>query len=288
MHYQEQFFAGERSLFGLQNATIEDTTFGEGESPLKHSQNIKLQKTIFQWKYPLWYSHHINVNQSMFETMARSGIWYTDHITVTNSTIQAPKLFRRCHDVTLQQDYFANADETLWNCQAIQLKNIQARGDYFGMNSQQIHIDHFNLVGNYAFDGASNLTIKNSHLISKDAFWNCKNVTIENSFINGEYLGWNTENLTLINCTVESNQGFCYIKNLKLEHCRLLHTDLAFEYCENIDAQIDSKIDSIKNPLSGRIEAPAIDQIILEPTKIDPHKTQVILTKSAARGTANV
>lgn len=46
MHYQEQFFTGERSLFGLQNATIEDTTFGEGESPLKHSQNIKLQKTI--------------------------------------------------------------------------------------------------------------------------------------------------------------------------------------------------------------------------------------------------
>lgn len=93
MHYQEQFFTGERSLFGLQNATIEDTTFGEGESPLKHSQNIKLQKTIFQWKYPLWYSHHINVNQSMFETMARSGIWYTDHITVTNIRYRHPNCF---------------------------------------------------------------------------------------------------------------------------------------------------------------------------------------------------
>lgn len=43
--YNNQFFHGERSLFGQENATIVKTTFGKGESPLKESRNIKLVST---------------------------------------------------------------------------------------------------------------------------------------------------------------------------------------------------------------------------------------------------
>ena len=91
-------------------------------------------------------------------------------------------------------------------------------------------------------------------MLSKDAFWNCENVTVYDSFISGEYLGWNAKNVTLINCTIESEQGMCYMDNLKMENCRLLNTNLAFEYA-TVDAQIDSKIDSVKNPISGKIRA---------------------------------
>lgn len=87
-------------------------------------------------------------------------------------------------------------------------------------------------------------------MLSKDAFWNSENVTVYDSFISGEYLGWNAKNLTLINCTIESLQGMCYIENLVMKNCRLIHTALAFEY-STVDAQIQGKIDSVLNPSGG-------------------------------------
>ncbi|MTV81506.1 DUF3737 family protein [Secundilactobacillus folii] len=273
--YQNQYFEGERSLFAEEDAEIIDTTFAKGESPLKESRNITLKDSVFQWKYPLWYSNHISVDHTIFETMSRSGIWYTHDIQITNSTLQAPKLFRRSSQIKLNHVYFANAGETLWNCDDISLTDVQVTGDYFGMNSTNVVLDQVDLVGNYCFDGAKNVTVHNSTFVSKDAFWNCENVTIYDSTISGEYLAWNTKRLTLINCTIQSDQGLCYVDYLTLKQCKLLQTDLAFEYCRNIDADIISDIISVKNPISGTIRARSIGSIILDPTKVDPKQTTI-------------
>ena len=56
---RQEYFKGERPLFGESDLYIEDTIFAEGESPLKESKNIKMQGSMFQWKYPLWYSKNI-------------------------------------------------------------------------------------------------------------------------------------------------------------------------------------------------------------------------------------
>lgn len=274
--YTDQYFEGERPLFAEKDAVITRTTFGEGESPLKESHNITMKDAIFKWKYPLWYSKHVNVDHTIFETMSRSGIWYTDDISITNSTLQAPKLFRRSHHISLKNDHFSDADETLWNFSDIRIENVQARGNYFAMNSDSIYVDHLDLMGNYVFDGAKNVEVHNSTLVSKDAFGNCENVTVYDSVINGEYLAWNTKNLTLINCTIESDQGLCYIDHLVMKNCRLLETDLAFEYCRDIDADIHSTIMSVKNPISGTIHAESIGELILDATKIDPEKTTIV------------
>lgn len=154
------------------------------------------------------------------------------------------------------------------------------------MNSENIYVDHLNLIGNYVFDGAKNVEVHNSTLVSKDAFWNCENVKIVDSTINGEYLAWNTNNITLVNCTIESDQGLCYIDHLTMRNCRLLRTDLAFEYCSNIDADINSNIMSVKNPISGTIHAHSISEVILDPTKIDPSKTTIITDDKAKKETA--
>ncbi|KRK97819.1 hypothetical protein FD04_GL000791 [Secundilactobacillus odoratitofui DSM 19909 = JCM 15043] len=269
------YYEGERSLFGLNGADIDGTTFGNGESPLKESQNIALHHSIFQWKYPLWYSQHVTVDNTIFETMSRSGIWYTHDISVTNSALQAPKLFRRCSQIKLDHVHFSDAEETLWTCDDVQLTNVTVNGDYFGKDSTNLYLDHVNLIGNYCFDGAKNVEVHHSTLVSKDAFWNCENVTIYDSTISGEYLAWNTQNLTLINCTIESNQGLCYIKHLKMTNCRLLHTDLAFEYCADIDAQINSDVMSVKNPISGKIKAHGIGELILDDPDIDFTQVQI-------------
>ena len=152
-----------------------------------------------------------------------------------------------------------------------------AKGDYFGMNSENIEIDGLNLSGNYCFDGGKNIIVRNSKLVSKDAFWNCENVTVYDSVIIGEYLAWNTKNITFVNCTIESLQGLCYIEGLKMVNCKLINTTLAFEFCKDIDAQIVSHIDSITNPISGKISAQSIGEMIIDDQIIDPSQTKIQL-----------
>lgn len=278
-----QVLTGERALFQGHDLLIQDTIFVDGESPLKESRNIELLNCMFKWKYPLWYAKHIAVKNSTWFEMGRAGVWYTDDISVEDCAIEAPKNFRRCHDVTLRNVSFPNAAETLWNCDGVTLDQVVATGDYFAMNSQNMDIHGLTLYGNYSFDGVQNVTIRHSRLLSKDAFWNSDHVTVYDSFISGEYLGWNAKNLTLINCTVESLQGMCYIDNLVMKNCKLLNTTLAFEY-STVDAEIDSRIDSVMNPTSGIIRADSIGELIMERDKIDPEKTTIICKKEATKG----
>jgi hypothetical protein len=60
-----------------------------------------------------------------------------------------------------------------------------------------------------------------------------------------------------------------------MRNCKLLETDLAFEYCSNIDADITSNIVSVKNPTSGKIHAKSIGDLIMDPSKIDPSQTTI-------------
>lgn len=274
--FRQQLLTGERAVYNTHNAVFYDTTFADGESPLKESSEIELYNCIFKWKYPLWYSKNIKVFNTTWLDTARSGIWYTDNIYIKDSFIEAPKQFRRSKNITIENTMIPNAEEFLWTCENVNLKNVQAKGNYFGMNSKNIKIDNFTLAGNYAFDGASNIEIRNAKMNSKDSFWNCENVTIYDSTIIGEYLGWNSKNVTLINCTIDSNQGMCYMDGIKMINCKLLNTDLSFELCKNVDAIIKSKIDSVKNPISGRIEAEDIGEIILDKEMIDPNNTTII------------
>lgn len=91
---KEAYFTTERALFHAHELNILDSTFAQGESPLKESRNITLCNSIFKWKYPLWYSKNINCSHTTFMETARSGIWYTQNITMQNCFIQAPKTFR--------------------------------------------------------------------------------------------------------------------------------------------------------------------------------------------------
>ena len=275
--YEQEVFTGERALFFARDLRLDGCTFMDGESPLKEGKDLALTGCLFRWKYPLWYCENVSVDDSVWFENARAGVWYTKHITVKNSLIDAPKNFRRCTDVTLENVSFSNAAETFWTCEGVTLKNVTARGDYFAMNSRGMTVDGLTLYGNYGFDGAKDLTIRNSKLLTKDAFWNCENVTVTDSFISGEYLAWNAKNVTFINCTVESLQGLCYIENLVMKNCRLLNTTLAFEYA-TVDAQIDSRIDSVMNPTSGRITAKEIGTLILEKDRVDPAKTVIVCT----------
>lgn len=271
---KQKNFEGERALFMSDGLKIVDSVFANGESPLKESKNIELISSMFKWKYPLWYCNNVTLDDCTLLDTARAGIWYTNDIKISNTIIQAPKTFRRISNLSLENVIMTDAQETLWNCNSIKMKNVSAKGDYFAMNCSDMDISNFNLIGNYGFDGAKNIIIHSSKLLTKDAFWNCENITVYDSFISGEYFGWNSKNITLINCTVESLQGMCYIENLVMKNCKLIDTTLAFEF-SSVKADILGKINSITNPYSGEITADSIDEIIMENDRVDVSKTKI-------------
>ena len=93
-------------------------------------------------------------------------------------------------------------------------------------------------------------------------FW-ARIITVKDSVVKGEYLAWYSDGLTLVNCKITGTQPFCYCKNLKLVDCEMEGTDLAFEKSQ-VDAVITTKVDSIKNPLSGRIVVREVGELIMD------------------------
>ena len=279
---ENEVLTGERALFQANGLEIEDTIFADGESALKHGENINAVNTMYKWKYPFWYAKNINVKDSTFFEMARSGLWYGENINIKDTMIEALKEFRRCDGVNLKNVSLPNASETLWMCKNIRLENVVAKGTYFGLNSENVYLDGLNLYGDYCFDGGKNIEVHNCKLLSKDSFWNTENVVIYDSFIVGEYFGWNSKNITLINCTVESLQGFCYIDNLVMKNCKLVNTALAFEF-STVDVEVISKIDSVFNPKSGVIKAKEIGTLIMDNENINPEDTKIIVEGEAPK-----
>ena len=110
-----------------------------------------------------------------------------------------------------------------------------------------------------------NAVIRNSVLDTKDAFWHSKNVTVYDSVVKGEYLAWYSENLRLVRCKIIGTQPLCYAKGLILEDCEMIDCDLSFEKSDVI-ATVSGEIMSVKNPISGRITADSIGEVIMENT----------------------
>ena len=272
----EQSFTEERSLFSSHELIVEHCSFSVGESPLKESSDLQVLECTFSWKYPLWYCKNVLLKESELEETARSGIWYIDNILVERCIINAPKTFRKGHHITISKTNINNGYETLWGCQDVHLKEVNTKGDYFCFHASDVQADNLYVDGNYAFDSCKNITIRNSFFDSKDAFWNCENVTLINCTIIGEYLGWNSKNVTLINCKIESHQGLCYMKQLKMFNCEVYRSDLILEYSEDIDVEIKTVVDSVKNPRSGKIVIAGIKNLILDRKYIDPSKIKII------------
>ena len=273
--FKDQKFTQERALFGEKDLYLNGCVFEEGESPLKEAAGVVARECLFRYKYPFWYCDSIDLQKVTFFDMARAGVWYTKHFSMRDAIVEAPKNFRRCEKIALDNVLLSDAAETLWNCTDVSLKNVKARGDYFAMGCRNMKVFNLDLIGNYSFDGVVNMEITDSNLASKDAFWNTDNVTVKNSFVTGEYLGWNAKNLTLIDCTVESLQGMCYVENLKMINCRLINTTLAFEYSD-VQADIRGSIESVFNPGKGEIRADRIGHLVIQKDRIDPEKTKII------------
>ena len=262
---QNHYFEGERPLYVRHGLRLENVVIGPGESALKEGSDFEAEGCEFKGKYPFWECRNVIIRNCIFREGGRAAIWYSKDCKMYDTLVEAPKMFRRIHDVYVENAKFPNAQETFWDCKDVELKNVEVHnGDYLFMHTEDVKIDGFTLRGNYSFQYAKDVVIRNADMETKDAFWEAENVTVYDSRINGEYLGWYAKNLRLVNCKIGGTQPLCYCDNLVLENCVFEEdADLAFEYSD-VEASILGPVTSVKNPRAGRIMADSYGDVILD------------------------
>ena len=272
-------FGGERALFAVKNVELRGCTFHPGESALKCTANIVAENCLFEGKYPFWHTDGFRVTDCTFTPGARAALWYSRDLVMKHTRVDAPKMFREMEHLELEDVEIPDAQETLWSCRDVKLRNVTVKNaDYLFMHGADIVIENYRQQGNYSFQYCRNVVIRNAVIDSKDAFWETENVTIYDSELTGEYLGWHSKGLKLVRCKINGTQPLCYAENLVMEDCVMGdECDLAFED-STVEATVDSAIVSVKNPRSGSIKALAIGEVILDENLRAPGDCKIVRT----------
>ena len=180
--------------------------------------------SFFNLRYPFWHDHGLKITRSEMTELCRAALWYSVHIEITNSKLHGIKALRECQDARLEGCDIISP-EFGWSVQGVDMENCTAESGYFMMRSSHLHFKNVEMKGKYSF----------------------------------QYI----EDAVFENCRIIGTQPLCYCKNLKLINCEMVDTDLAFERSE-AEAVITTPVDSIKNPLSGKISVPYVGEIILD------------------------
>ena len=276
----EKYFEGERPLFAEKNLELDNVTIGPGESALKRCVDIVARNCEFRGKYPFWHVDKFVLENCTFREGARAALWYSKDCQMKNCIVEAPKMFREMDGIDVSGTDFPDAQETLWHCKNVRLRNVKiANADYLFMHSEDIDICDYEQHGNYSFQYCKNVTIEKAKIFSKDAFWNTDNVTVNDSELHGEYLGWHSKGLTLVNCHITGTQPLCYCEGLRLINCTFDDTaDLAFEE-SSLEASVSSPMVSIKNPRTGHIILPEVGELIIDENVPEPADCKIEFIK---------
>ena len=253
----------ERALYGLRGAQIKNCVFdgpADGESAIKECADITVENCDFKLRYPLWHVSGANITASRMAPTCRAALWYDKDVRLRGCELNGIKALRECEHTEIA-DCRIESSEFGWFCRGLSVTDTQLVSEYPFLRSSDITMRRFTLTGKYSFQYVENAVLENCVLNTKDAFWHCKNVTVKDSVINGEYLAWYSENLRLIRCKISGTQPLCYAKGLVLEDCEMEGADFSFENSE-VTATIKGDLISVKNPISGKIVADHIGEII--------------------------
>jgi len=267
-NYDREFinvtYDGERALYGESDALIKNCRFegpSDGESCLKETSDLTVEKCHFALRYPLWHANKVKIVDCDMTTTCRAPLWYGKSLVINNLDCSGVKAVRECKNVTISDSNFISP-EFCWLSANLKLKNLSVESEYPFFMIKRAEINNLKMKAKYSFQYAEDVSVYDSFLDTKDAFWHTKNVTVKNSVVKGEYLGWYSKNLTFVNCKIIGTQPLCYAENLKLIDCETENCDLSFENSV-VDAEIKGKITSVKNPM-GKIVADEIGEIIID------------------------
>ena len=262
---ESKTFDEERALYGRTGLKVVSCNFdgpADGESAFKECAHIEADHCFFNLRYPFWHVDGLVIRDSEMTELCRAALWYSSDITIKDSRLHGIKALRECHGAVMDGCDIISS-EFGWSSTDVVMENCTAQSEYFMMRAENIRFANVDFTGKYSFQYVKNAVFENCRLNTKDAFWHAENVTVRNSIVSGEYLAWYSTNLTLIDCVITGTQPMCYCKGLRLINCQMHNTDLCFEK-SHVEAEITTPVISVKNPLSGTITLPCVDEIIMD------------------------
>ncbi len=266
--FKNKQFDQERALYGLDGIQVLNCKFdgpADGESAMKEAKNIEVNDSYFNLRYPFWHNDNVTVDNCELTELCRAAFWYTNEVNISNTKMYGIKALRECKNIEIT-DCDIKSPEFGWDDENITMENSRCNAEYFMMRSKHLTFDNVYMTGKYSFQYIEDSIFTNCNFDTKDAFWHAKNITVKDCIVKGEYLAWYCENVTFENCTIEGTQPLCYCKNLKLINCMMINCDLSFEKSD-VEAEITTEVDSIKNPKSGKIKVPSVKEIIMDDPK---------------------
>lgn len=263
----------ERALYGLKNLHVVDCAFtgaADGESAVKECGNVLVERTRCNLRYPFWHTRRLEVEDCDITENGRAALWYASDVHVRNSRLHGIKAFRECDRVRVDHcDVVSN--EFGWFCRDFSMRECTVASDYFMLHSSDVRMENVRFKGKYALQYLTNCVFENCDITSRDAFWHARDVVVRNCDLKGEFLGWYSQNLVLDHCRILSSQALCYCRNLTLVDCKVVDSDLCFEKSD-VNATIVNVVESIKNPRSGRIVLPGVEETVMD----DPSSTCIL------------
>jgi len=260
---ENQTFDEERALYGKRDIAARNCRFdgpADGESAFKECRNVMVKDCFFNLRYPFWHNDTLKITDSEMTGLCRAALWYSNDIEITNTKLHGIKALRECGNVKMSGCDIISP-EFGWSVRGIEMTDCTAESEYFMMRSDHLKFSKVNFKGKYSFQYIEDSVFEDCVFDTKDAFWHAKNVIVRNCVVKGEYLAWYCENVTFENCKIIGTQPLCYCKGLKLVNCEMIDTDLCFEKSE-VEATITTPVISIKNPLSGHIYVPCVNEVI--------------------------
>ena len=256
-------FDEERALYGQHDLTVRNCRFdgpADGESAFKEARCIKAEKNFYNLRYPFWHCTNLELLGGEMTDKCRAALWYSKDVKIEGLAMHGIKAVRECENVQVE-----NADidspEFGWFTRGMSMAKSRSKSEYFKLKSSGLNFSGVEFSGKYSFQYVEDSVFENCNFDTKDAFWHAKNVLVKNCTVKGEYLAWYCENVTFENCTICGTQPLCYCKGLKLVNCKMYDADLAFEKSE-VQADITTRVESIKNPLSGCIKVAGLGALI--------------------------
>lgn len=265
MEIKNKIFDEERAFYASKHLIIKNCKIDgprDGESAFKECEDIVVNSTYLNLRYPFWHDHCVKIKQSDMTENCRAALWYSDHIHISNTNLHGIKAVRECDNVILNSCDI-DSSEFGWMSRNVLIKDTKVISEYFMMRSSNIQLDKVDFKGKYSFQYVKNGRINHCNFDTKDAFWHAEDIWVTDSVLKGEYLGWYSKNLVLENCTIIGTQPFCYCEGLRLVNCKMIDTDLAFEKSD-VNATITTPVLSIKNPYSGTIVVPGLEELIID------------------------
>ena len=262
---ENKTFDEERALYGSRQVEAVRCRFdgpADGESAFKESSEIVARDCYFNLRYPFWHVNDLKIDSCEMTELCRAALWYSSGMEITDTKMHGIKALRECENVKIAHCDIVSP-EFGWSVNGVFMNDTTAQSEYFMMRSSKLEFNNVRLTGKYSFQYIEDSIFTGCEFDTKDAFWHAKNVTVRDSYVKGEYLAWYCENVTFENCTIIGTQPLCYCKGLRLINCRMEGCDLSFEKSE-VDADVTTTVDSIKNPKSGKIVCAGVSEVIMD------------------------